>query len=60
MIEKGWTRSTACSSDGCVEVVRVGNAVSVRSSEDEERQINFTPAEWRDFVYGVKRGEFDT
>lgn len=33
--------------------------VVVRDTKDPERSLVFTPAEWDDFLKGVKAGEFD-
>lgn len=46
---------------GCVEVAAlVDGQVAVRDSKDRSKPVHlFTAAEWRDFVIGVKNGEFD-
>lgn len=57
----GFKRSSFCGGGDCVEVeVRAGVGVAVRHSRHPDvESIAFTTAEWRDFVKGVKAGEFD-
>ncbi|MFI5915681.1 DUF397 domain-containing protein [Dactylosporangium sp. NPDC051541] len=52
---------TACEGGGaCVEVATLANLVLVRDSKSpDEAVLAFTGSEWRDFIAGVKRGEFD-
>jgi hypothetical protein len=52
-------RSSFCSYGSCVEVADRDRAVVVRSSDDPGRELSFTSDEWREFVRGVKAGEFD-
>jgi hypothetical protein len=56
-----WTRSRACSSDGCVEVAHLpGGMVAVRDSKDVTRAPHvFDSHEWEAFVTGVRNGDFD-
>ncbi len=56
-----WIRSRACSTDGCVEVARLGDgSVAVRDSKDVRKAPHvFDREEWSAFVAGVKNGEFD-
>ena len=53
--------SSFCSSGGCVEVARLPDGrVAVRDSKDKAKPAHiFSADEWRDFVSGVKGGEFD-
>lgn len=54
--------SSFCNLGDCVEVGRAADgAVVVRDTKDLLRttSLEFTPQEWRDFVAGVKAGEFD-
>ena len=38
----------------------IGDRIQVfNTSEDDGPRVTFTPEEWKDFVEGVKRGEFD-
>jgi hypothetical protein len=54
-------RSSYCASNCCVEVTRVPAAgkVLVRNSQAAGEQIEFSVEEWRAFLAGVKRNEFD-
>lgn len=53
--------SSFCASGGCVEVAHLADgSIAVRDSKDRGRPAHiFTSTEWRDFVAGVKHGEFD-
>jgi hypothetical protein len=47
-------------SGGCVEVAITGAEVAVRDSKRPDvPALTFTADEWRVFIDGVKRGEFD-
>lgn len=61
MPEPTWRRSSRCDSGTCVEVaLDPDGLVLVRDSKDPGPVLVFDPAEWDDFVAGVKAGEFDT
>jgi hypothetical protein len=55
--------STMCSPDsqtGCVGVAIKGEAVGIKDMKDESLPaLNFNAEEWKAFIAGVKRGEFD-
>jgi hypothetical protein len=53
--------SSFCSLGDCVEVgVADDGGIAVRDSKSPDAAVlRFTPAEWRDFVEGVRAGEFD-
>ncbi|GAB1819413.1 DUF397 domain-containing protein [Herbidospora sp. RD11066] len=57
--EDVWRR--ACNNGGCVEVAFADDAVRVRDGKHggESAVLDFTWDEWRDFLAGVRRGEFD-
>lgn len=58
MLSDQWI--TASESGDCVEARLVANRVEVRNSKRPAGAIVcFTPAEWRAFVAGVRRGLFD-
>ena len=60
--ELTWRKSTLSSGQGeCVETaVLPDRRVALRHSKDPDGHVLlYTPAEWRAFVGGVKRGEFD-
>ncbi|NUR95737.1 MAG: DUF397 domain-containing protein [Kribbellaceae bacterium] len=54
-----WKRSQFCGDNACVEVAEVDGAVGVRQSEDEDRVLTVSRDAWREFLDGVKNGEFD-
>lgn len=44
----------------CVEVdIDKRGIIAIRDSQSPEVTLYFTPDEWREFIKGVKRGEFD-
>ncbi|MEV6963600.1 DUF397 domain-containing protein [Hamadaea sp. NPDC051192] len=55
-----WRRSTKCEAGACVEVTELGSeAVGMRNSTQPEIAIAFSVETWRDFIAGVRAGEFD-
>jgi hypothetical protein len=55
-----WRTSSFCSSSTCVEVAFTEDSVVVRDSKNQQRQpLVYNKGEWRDFIAGVKSGEFD-
>ena len=58
-----WAKSShSGGGDNCVEVaLRPDGSALVRDSKAGEASpiLNFTPAEWRAFLAGVRAGEFD-
>ncbi len=55
-----WRTSTLCDLNGCVEVAVLDDRVAIRNSNDRSGPVLvFTPREWRDFIGGVRIGEFD-
>lgn len=56
-----FTVSSYCHGGGCVGVaVLPDRRVAVRDEKDRGGPVlEFTPAEWRAFVTGVRAGEFD-
>ena len=53
--EQGWRRAA----DGRIELLFSANEVLVRNSENATEVLRFTTDEWKYFLKGVKRGEFD-
>jgi len=53
--------SSFCSSGGCLEVAQLPDGrVAVRDGKDPRRSAQFySVVEWRAFIAGVKKGEFD-
>jgi Domain of unknown function (DUF397) len=57
-----WVKSSLSFSNGnCVEVASIADGeIGVRNSRDSEGSVlRFTPGEWRAFLGGVQKGEFD-
>ena len=52
-------RSSYCVISACVEVAQKKNGISVRRATNRKKVLNFSKKEWRDFLKGVKGGEFD-
>lgn len=54
-------KASDCSDKTCVEIALAGGVVGVRDSKDGSRGpvLAFTEPEWRAFLAGAKRGEFD-
>lgn len=59
--EAKWRKSSLSNSQGnCVEIAHINNHVAVRDSKNQEGPaLIFTPDEWKAFVGGVRKGEFD-
>jgi hypothetical protein len=53
--------SSFCMNSGCVEVARLPDGrIAVRDSKDSAKPAHiYSVGEWRDFIMGVKSGEFD-
>jgi hypothetical protein len=55
-----WRISRTCDSGACVGVARRGEAVFIGNTSDPEGPVSeFTAEEWRQFLAGVKLGDFD-
>lgn len=61
MNETPWVKASASNADGtCVEQRRVGDVIEVRDTKDRSGPVlRFTPAEYRAWLDGVAKGEFD-
>ena len=58
--ESTWRTAKRCDNGQCVEIGTIGNFVLVRSSADPDgTNLTMGCSEWREFVAGVKDGEFD-
>jgi hypothetical protein len=58
--ERHWRISSQCGTENCVEVAANDTDVILRDSKDPDgAQLEFSIDRWREFVEGVKRGEFE-
>jgi hypothetical protein len=59
--EPAWRTARRCESGACVEIGSLGKFVVIRSSADPDgTSISLGCDEWREFVAGVKDGDFDS
>lgn len=56
---RAWRRSSFCASGECVEVTERDGLVLLRNSKDPGVVLQYTGAEWRSFLGGIRAGEFD-
>jgi hypothetical protein len=54
-----WHVSSTCESGACLMVARKNDQVLLSSTRPDGPIIEVTGAEWREFLAGVKLGEFD-
>jgi hypothetical protein len=60
MLNEVWRTSTRSQDTNCVEVAYHAGQVRVRDTKNRDAaMVAVTPEDWRDFVAGVKAGEFD-
>jgi Domain of unknown function (DUF397) len=64
MLEAGsslrWRRASRCESGACVEVAVQRDGVALRDSKQpDSAHLTFAPEQWRDFIAGIRSGEFD-
>jgi predicted secreted Zn-dependent protease len=58
--EATWRTAGRCDGGTCVEIGVLGRLILIRSSADPDGvRIALSRGEWREFVAGVKDGEFD-
>lgn len=58
--EIAWRISRTCDSGACVGVARRGEAVLIANTNTPYGTVSeFTLDEWREFLAGVKLGDFD-
>ncbi len=57
MTPNTWTRSSRCSSNGCVDVLHDGGTIRVRdSTHTAGPELAFDPVQWQAFIDAVKAG----
>jgi hypothetical protein len=55
-----WHVSRTCESGACVGVARQGEFVLICNTSSPEGPVSkFTPDKWRQFIAGVRLGDFD-
>jgi hypothetical protein len=55
-----WRKSTESLNGDCVEVAPLPDGIAVRDSKNPDGAIlKFTHSEWRAFLAGANKGEFD-
>ena len=56
-----WHVAADCNAEHCVEVAATpGGQIAVRDTKEPDGPVLvFTEGEWRTFIEGAKRGEFD-
>jgi predicted secreted Zn-dependent protease len=55
-----WHISRSCESGACVGVARRGDVVMIGNTNNPAAPVNeFSTDEWRQFLAGVKLGDFD-
>lgn len=59
--DSDFVRSSSCTypPGGCIEVAMKGGAVALRDTQKPGQVLLFSTADWKAFVEGVKKGEFD-
>jgi len=55
-----WRKSRTCDGGACVVVSRQGDSILIANSGHMSGPFNvFTRAEWKEFIAGVRHGDFD-
>lgn len=59
-VVRDWRRAAPCGADHCVEVAQANHGVVIRNSKDPGGALlHYKSDEWRSFLEGAKRGDFD-
>ena len=58
MKEQGFRKSSFCANDSCCVEVRIKNG-KIKLRDARGKIVEYTKGEWKAFVNGVKKGEFD-
>ncbi|MCM2393972.1 DUF397 domain-containing protein [Streptomyces albipurpureus] len=60
MTDDFWQESSFCQAgNSCIGVLRDGEIIRLRESEQPNETITTTPEKMRAFIRGVKNGDFD-
>ena len=55
-----WHTALSCNGGTCVMVAASGQTVFLADSKSPDGPVlKYSPAEWREFVTGIKNGDFD-
>ena len=55
-----WRTSLTCNGGECIKVAASGQAILIADSKQAEGPIlSYSHTEWREFVTGIKNGDFD-
>lgn len=55
-----WRVSTTCDGGACVMVARQGDSILLGNSSQPDGPVySYTRTEWKEFLAGVKLGDFD-
>lgn len=58
--DPAWHISRSCDGGACIGVARSGDSVLIGNTRQPEGPVGeFTTDEWRQFLAGAKRGDFD-
>jgi hypothetical protein len=53
-----WRVPSSCMASECLEVADCGDMIAVRNSASPAEVVWFNRPEWRDFIIGVRAGDF--
>lgn len=55
-----WRTALSCNGGACIKVAASGQTVLIADSKAPGGPVlSYTPAEWEEFVTGIKNGDFD-
>ena len=55
-----WRTALSCNGGACVQVAATKNGVLLGNTRQPSGPVlSYTPDEWRKFVAGIKKGDFD-
>ncbi|MPZ26085.1 MAG: DUF397 domain-containing protein [Micromonosporaceae bacterium] len=55
----GWTKSSRCDNDLCLEVARQDRVVAVRDNSRPEIHLSFDDASWQTLLNDLRSGQLD-